>query len=438
MRVVDVIAAKRDGKELAEEDIFDIVLNYAKGQISDYQMSAFLMAVYIRGFSFAETSAMTRAMVLSGEVINLSAITGTKVDKHSTGGVGDKTTLVVVPILAACGLKVPKMSGRGLGFTGGTLDKLESIPGFNTGLSAEEIAEQVNHIGAAMAGQTADIVPADKKIYALRDVTGTVESIPLIAASIMSKKIASSSDVILLDVKVGSGAFVRTIDKARELAKTMIAIGKSFDKRVGAVITDMNQPLGQTVGNALEVREAIEALSGALADDPISARFRELCVELSAIMLYIAGQSVSVDEARKRVESVLSSGAALAKFREIVEAQGGDVRVVEDPSLLLHADHVYELRGIKPGFIAEIYCAQVGVAASILGAGRERKEDAIDPAVGIVVKKQLGDRVENGDVIAVLHTNDPNKIPAASAVLLKAYKISDQAKVPPLIYEIIQ
>lgn len=432
MRIQDIIAAKRDGRELTGEEIARIVLEYSSGRIPDYQMSAFLMAVFIRGMSFDETTAMTRAMVESGATLDLSSVPGIKVDKHSTGGVGDKATLVVVPMLASCGLKAAKMSGRGLGHTGGTLDKLESIPGFNTALDMDRFIDQLKSVGAAMAGQSSDIVPADKMIYALRDVTATVESIPLIAASVMSKKIACSADVILLDVKVGSGAFVEDIESARELAQTMIAIGKNLGRRVGAVITDMNQPLGHTVGNALEVAEAIETLRG---NGP--ADFRELCIELCALMLFMADHASVIEKARELAAATLKSGSALSKFTEIVSAQGGDIRVVDDPLILPQSRIVHAIISEKSGFVGSIDCAQIGKAASVLGAGRNRKEDTIDPAVGIVVEKKLGDYVENGDAIAVVHANDPDAVPIAASMILQSYELGEKPEVPPLIYETI-
>lgn len=432
MNIQDIIAAKRDRRELTDSEISTIVSDYASGLVPDYQMSAFLMAAFINGMSFAETSAMTRAMIDSGKVLNLSAITNTKVDKHSTGGVGDKTTLVVIPILASCGLAVPKMSGRGLGFTGGTLDKLESIPGFDTALAPERFVKQVNDIGAAIAGQTHDIVPADKKIYALRDVTGTVESIPLIAASIMSKKIACSSDIILLDVKVGSGAFMHDLPRARELARTMIAIGTNLGRKVGAAITDMNQPLGRAVGNALEVVESIETLKGGGPAD-----FRHLCVELSAIILYMSKQCNSLDDGRTMVSASLDNGSALHKFVKIVAAQDGNASVIDDISLLPQAGRRFDVISEGSGFISAIDCARIGRAACILGAGRERKEDSIDPAVGIMINKKLGDRVESGEPLAKLFVNDESKVPEAAETVCKAYTIGEASIVPPLIHELI-
>lgn len=430
MRVTDIIAAKRDGRELDPGEVARVVCEYACGTIPDYQMSAFLMAVYLKGMTFEETAAMTRAMVDSGKSLDLSVIPGVKIDKHSTGGVGDKTTLVVVPVLTACGLKVPKMSGRGLGFTGGTLDKLESIPGFGTALSVERFVAQVSEIGAAIAGQTADIVPADKKIYALRDVTATVDSIPLIAASVMGKKLACSADVILLDVKVGSGAFMPEIDRARELARTMIEIGQRFGRRVGAMITDMSQPLGSAVGNALEVAEAMETLRGGGPDD-----FRALCIELSAAGLTLAGVSPSKEDGRARTERALASGEALSVLRRIIGAQGGDPGVVDDPSILPHAQHSIEVRSESTGFVSSIDCAAVGRAASILGAGRQRREDKIDPAVGIVVLKKIGDHVGQRDPLAVVHYSDASNLQEASSTILNAYSIGAQAQAPALVLE---
>jgi pyrimidine-nucleoside phosphorylase len=433
MRIPDIIAAKRDGRELSEGEISEIILGYARDSVPDYQMSAFLMAAFIRGLSPGETLSLTRVMVESGRVLNLSCVTGTKVDKHSTGGVGDKTTLIVVPILAACGLKVPKMSGRGLGFTGGTLDKLESIPGFRTALSVEEFAAQVQRIGAAIAGQTRDIVPADKKIYALRDVTATVDSLPLIAASVMSKKIACSADIILLDVKAGSGAFMRDLTSARDLARMMVEIGHGFGRTVGAAITNMDQPLGQAVGNALEVEEAVRVLKGEVSDD-----LKELCVSLSALALELAGVAKDADKCASLARQALSSGAALAKFAEIVSAQGGDRRVVEDLSLLPRAAQVIEVRSPGSGTVARIDGARLGRAAGLLGAGRERKEDRIDPAAGLTVIKKLGDRVELGEPLALIHTNKTDPLPIAEQMIRDAYVLGSEATIPPLVHEVIR
>lgn len=432
MRVTDMIAAKRDGAELAVEDVARLVLEFARGDVPDYQMSAFLMAVCLRGLSFAETTAMTRAMIQSGTTLDLSSIPGIKVDKHSTGGVGDKTTLVVVPLLAACGLKVPKMSGRGLGFTGGTLDKLESIPHFDTALSVERFVAQVRETGAAIAGQTPEIVPADKKIYALRDVTATVECLPLIAASIMSKKIACSADVILLDVKFGTGAFMRSVEKARELARIMIAIGSGLGRRVGAAITDMNQPLGGAVGNALEVKEALECLRGGGPDD-----LRSLCVELAGQTLHLSGQGDSAEAGRARALDSLDSGAALSKFAEIVSAQGGDSRVIDDPDLLPEARLNVDVACSGSGRVTRIDCARIGGAARVLGAGRERKEDMIDPAVGVVVLKKLGDAVEPGEPVALVHANDSSLAAEAVAMIAGAYELGGDVVRRQLVQDMI-
>lgn len=431
MSVCDVIAAKRDGQELADGDIRELVLGYTADRIPDYQMAAFLMAAYIRGLSFKETLALTRAMVESGTRLDLSAIAGTKVDKHSTGGVGDKTTLVLVPMLAACGLKVPKMSGRGLGHTGGTLDKLESIPGFTTALTIDRFITQVERIGAAIAGQSSDIVPADKKIYALRDVTATTDSIPLIAASVMSKKIACGSDLVVLDVKTGSGAFMREHSAARDLAATMVDIGKHFGLKVAAAVTNMDQPLGYAVGNALEVAEAIETLKGSGPSD-----LRELCIRLCALSLSMVGE-VTNEEAIGRAQNVLDSGAALTIFEKIVEAQGGNPRIIDNLSLLPQAGFVAEVQCPVSGVVESIDCARIGRVACTLGAGRERKEDKIDHAVGVVVRKKLGDYVEQGEPIAVLHANRENLISITMSEIRESYTIGEKADIPPLIREII-
>lgn len=407
-----------------------MTLGYTAGNVADYQMSAFLMAACIRGLTFSETAELTTAMVDSGTVLDLSEIEGIKVDKHSTGGVGDKTTLVVVPMLAACGLKVPKMSGRGLGFTGGTVDKLESIPGFTTSLSLSDLIRQINEIGAAMAGQTADIAPADKLIYALRDVTATVDSIPLISASIMSKKIACGADAILLDVKVGNGAFMKNLDDARELARTMIAIGGNLDRKVSVIITDMNQPLGYAVGNSLEVREAIDTLSG---DGP--ADLTQLSIELCAAMLNLADPACCIEEARSMAEDSLSSGAALSKFGQIVRAQGGNEDALHNPALMGEAAIVKRVTADSVGVVSGIDTAGVGRAACALGAGRQRKEDRIDPVVGVIVKKKIGDKVESGDTLAIIHGSNYSKVRQAEDILKVCYELADSAQAPPLIVE---
>ncbi|MCX8053499.1 MAG: thymidine phosphorylase [Armatimonadetes bacterium] len=428
----DIIAAKRDGRELEDDEIRQIVLDYTAGRIPDYQMSAFLMAAYIRGLSFQETMALTRVMIDSGDVLNFSAIPETKVDKHSSGGVGDKTTIVLVPMLAACGLKVPKMSGRGLGFSGGTIDKIESIPGLTTALDINRFIRQVADIGAAIAGQTANIVPADKKIYALRDVTATVDSVPLIAASIMSKKIACGSDVILVDVKVGSGAFMPHIQAGRYLSQMLMEIGRSFGRRMAVAVTDMNQPLGRAVGNALEVAEAIETLQGGGPSD-----LRELCIELSAIILNLVGHGVSQEERVSASAKAIDSGDALCVFKRLVEAQGGDVRVIDDPSILPRAAKKVDVISPVSGVVESIDGAAIGRASCILGAGRERIEDTVDPAVGIVIEKKLGDRVVRGDCLAVIHANNMDRVPLVRQMILGAYSIGNYAPDTRLIHEVI-
>ena len=432
MRVQDIIAAKRDGKELASEDIERMVLCHASGEIPDYQMSAFLMAAFLKGLSFDETFAMTKAMVQSGRTLDLSSIPGVKVDKHSTGGVGDKTTLVVAPILAACGLRVPKMSGRGLGFTGGTLDKLESIPGFNTALGVDDLIAQVKSIGIAIAGQSAEIVPADKRIYALRDVTATVDSMPLIAASVMSKKIACGSDVILLDVKVGSGAFMKDIREARSLARTMVELGRRFGRKVGAAITDMDQPLGRTVGNALEVQESIQTLKGEGPED-----LTTLCIELSALLLRMSGVAGSTDDGRESARSALAGGEALGKLAEVIAAQGGDARVVDDPTLLPRAGLTEPVLSPSDGIVSHIDAEKIGIAAGILGAGRELVGDAIDPSVGITLLRKVGDAIATGEPVAILHASRSDALDQAKGLVFAAYEIGDSARSRPLIREVI-
>ncbi|MBI2247923.1 MAG: pyrimidine-nucleoside phosphorylase [Armatimonadetes bacterium] len=433
MRTYELIQKKRDGGELTAEEIEALLKGYLSGEIPDYQMSALLMAVFFRGMTAQETTALTMAMVRSGETLDLRAIRGTKVDKHSTGGVGDKTSLVLIPLVAAAGVPVAKLSGRGLGHTGGTLDKLESIPGFTTELSAEAFVSQVNRIGCAIAGQAADLVPADKKLYALRDVTATVDSIPLIAASVMSKKITAGSDAIVLDVKTGSGAFMKTLDGSRNLAKTMVAIGNAAGRRTVAVISDMAQPLGMTVGNALEVREAIETLRDGGPDD-----LRELCVTLGAQMLVLAGIAVSEEDAKARLERLLSDGEARAKFREMVRAQKGDPACVDDPERLPKASVIEPAPAPSSGVVVAIDAERIGLAAMALGAGRAKKDDVIDPAVGIVLRKKVRDAVSEGEVLAAVHAADRRRAGEAVARVQAAYAIGRSA--PPagtLIHEIV-
>ncbi|MDH7576253.1 MAG: pyrimidine-nucleoside phosphorylase [Bacillota bacterium] len=433
MRVLDLIVKKRDGKELTAEEINFLVQGYTRGEIPDYQMAAFLMAVYLKGLDFPETRALTRAFVNSGEVIDLREIPGIKVDKHSTGGVGDKTTLVLVPLVAAAGVTVVKMSGRALGHTGGTLDKLESIPGFRVDLDLEEIKKVVRRVGAVLVGQTPNLVPADKKIYALRDVTGTVDCLPLIASSVMSKKMAGGADRIVLDVKVGSGGFLPAVDEARALARLMVALGEEFNRRTVAVLSSMEQPLGFAVGNGPEVREAILTLKGEGPRDLV-----ELCLELGSQMLYAAEAVSSPEAGREKLESLWRQGAGLVKMREIITAQGGEPEVVEDLSLLPRASREVEIKAPTGGYVSAINARELGWAALLLGAGRMKKEDQVDPAVGIALKKKVGDYVALGEALAVLHVNKEEHLPEARNRVAKAFLLgSDPPPFSPQIYEVI-
>ncbi len=433
MRAVEIIEKKRDGYELSPEEIRFFVDGFTRGEIPDYQAAAFLMAVYFRGMTPRETADLTLAMAYSGRVLDLHDIAPVVVDKHSTGGVGDKVSLVVVPLVAAAGLPVGKMSGRGLSFTGGTIDKLESIRGFRVELTVEEFREQLRRVGAVLCGQSADLAPADGKFYALRDVTGTVPSIPLIAASIMSKKIAAGADAIVLDVKVGNGAFMKTLEDARALAQRMVDIGSALGRRVVAVISDMNQPLGQAVGNALEVKEAIATLR---SDGPQD--FREHCLTIAAYMLYLGGRVGSAAEGRRLAEETLSSGAAWEKFRALVAAQGGDVEQIEEPERLPRARLIREIPAPAEGYIAEVRAYEVGMAAVALGAGRTKKGEPIDPAVGILVHRKVGDPVRRGEPLFTVHANAEERLAEAQAWLSRAVRIQE-APVPPLphIYETI-
>jgi len=433
MRAYDLIQKKRDGGELTPGEISALLSGYLAGEIPDYQMSAFLMAVYFRGMTPQETAEFTMAMVRSGRTLDLRAVRGIKVDKHSTGGVGDKTSLVLIPLVAAAGAPVAKLSGRGLGHTGGTIDKLESIPGFRTEMDVQAFIDQVNRIGCAIAGATADLVPADKKLYALRDVTATVDSTPLIAASVMSKKIAGGSDAIVLDVKTGSGAFMKTLGGARDLARTMVGIGTSVGRRTVAVITDMDQPLGRAVGNALEVAEAVETLRGAGPRD-----LRELCLVLGAQMVTLSGVARSPGEGRALLTKLLDGGGALAKLAEMVEAQGGQRRVVEDPRVLPVAPVQLPATAPSSGYVAAIDAQAIGLAAMGLGAGRAKKDDVVDPAVGIVLDKKVGDPVTAGDPLAVVHAADRARAAEAARRVQAAFRIAPQAaEMRPLIHEVI-
>ncbi len=430
MNTVDIIIKKRNGAELDEAEIRHIITGYTSGEIPDYQMAAFLMAVYFRGMSRAETVEMTDIMRTSGDVVDLSGIRGVKVDKHSTGGVGDKTTLIVGPIAAACGIRVAKMSGRGLGFTGGTIDKLESIPGFRTVLEDSEFIDDVNERGIAVIGQTKHIAPADKKIYALRDVTGTVESLSLITSSIMSKKLASGSDAILLDVKCGSGAFMKTQAEAEKLAELMVDIGKAGGKKTMAAITYMDQPLGCAVGNALEVREAIEVLKGTGPDD-----ITELSVKLAGMMIYMGDMAGSVEEGTEKARQALCNGSALEKFRQFVEGQGGEPGIIEDVSLLPSAESSADVKADKDGYVYHIDAMKIGIASQHTGAGREKKEDDIDLSAGILLHKKAGEKVKKGEVLCTIYGNSVKKSMNILEEVRDAVKISH---IPPEPYRLIK
>jgi len=428
-----ILSKKRDGGRHTPDEIRALVSGYVGGEVADYQMSAWLMAVCINGLDGQETLALTAAMVESGETLDLSSLPGVTVDKHSTGGVGDKTTLVLAPLLASAGLTVVKMSGRGLGITGGTLDKLESIPGFNVNLTKEQFLDQARKIGCVIAGQTADLVPADKKMYALRDVTATVESIPLIAASVMSKKIACGASTILLDVKVGSGAFMKDIQSARELARTMIGIGERAGRRTIAAITGMDQPLGMAVGNAVEVAEAIQALSGGGPPD-----LRDLCLELGSMLVIAAGLANSPSQARNLLERLLSSGAALEKFRQVVSAQGGDPRVADDPTILPQVRSSAAVLAPAAGYVQSLDASTIGRVAATLGAGRQKKEDTADRAAGVLLAKKVADRVQPGEQLARLLWSREIEIEPALRLAESAFRIGPAApSLPPLVLETI-
>jgi len=430
MRAVDLIIKKREHGELSREEIKFFIDGFTKGEIPDYQASAFAMAVLLNGMTPQETTDLTLAMAASGEVLDLSDVVEIAVDKHSSGGVGDKTTLSVLPIVAACGLPCGKMSGRGLGFSGGTLDKLESIPGYNVNLSIEQFKQQLKEIGIVLTGQSADLAPADGKMYALRDVTGTVPSIPLIASSIMSKKIAAGANAIVLDVKVGLGAFMETLDEARQLADLMTAIGELAGRKVKTLLSDMNQPLGCAVGNVLEVREAIEVLHGGGPED-----FREHCLHASAHMLVLGKRAVDLQAARELAERAVANGSAWQKFRQLVAAQGGDVSYVDSPQKLENARIVETVPSPESGYLSEINARMVGEASVDLGAGRAKKGDPIDHAVGFEILRKVGERVEAGQPLFVIHANDAAKLAQARQSVLVAHVFS-QAPAPalPLFY----
>lgn len=433
MRAVDVIQKKRDGGALSADEIAFFVSGYTAGKIPDYQASAFAMAVFFRGMTAEETVALTRSMMTTGEVLDFSALPGPKVDKHSTGGVGDKTSLVLAPLAAACGVFVPMISGRGLGHTGGTLDKLESIPGFRVGLGLDEFRAVLARAGLGLIGQTPQIAPADKKLYALRDVTATVESRPLIAASIMSKKMAEGIDALVLDVKTGDGAFMKTFADSRALAQAMVDIGKGMGKKIVALITDMDQPLGRTVGNALEVVECVETLRGRGPKD-----LESLSVELAAWMLHLA-TGEALDAARGRIRQALASGEGLKRFRQVIELQGGDPAVCDDTSRLPRARRTVEVAAGAAGVVTRIGCSAIGHAGMLLGAGRETVDSAIDPAVGLVLHKKVGDAVARGEPLATLHVNDEARLGDAEGLVRSAITIGATAPAPtPLVRQVIE
>ncbi|MGG5253726.1 pyrimidine-nucleoside phosphorylase [Neobacillus sp. SM06] len=430
MRMVDLIAKKRDGCELSSDEIHFMIQGYTEGSIPDYQMSALTMAIFFKGMTEKECADLTMAMVQSGEQIDLSKIKGIKVDKHSTGGVGDTTTLVLGPLVASVGVPVAKMSGRGLGHTGGTIDKLESVKGFHVEIANDEFIELVNQNKIAVIGQSGNLTPADKKLYALRDVTATVDSIPLIASSIMSKKIAAGADAIVLDVKTGAGAFMKSLDDSRKLAKAMVQIGNNVGRKTMAVISDMSQPLGYAIGNALEVKEAIDTLKGKGPKD-----LTELCVTLGSHMVFLAEKAGSLKEARERLEKAIEEGKALEKFKTFVRSQGGDTSIVDHPEKLPQAKYQVELEAQEDGYVAEMTADEIGTAAMLLGAGRATKESSIDLAAGLVLRKKIGDKVVKGESLVTLYSNFENiteiKEKLNHAITISASKV----EAPILLYE---
>lgn len=433
MRMYDLILKKRHGESLTGEEICWMIGEYTNGDIPDYQMSAMLMAICFQGLDKMETYELTMVMAKSGEMLDLSMIHGIKVDKHSTGGVGDKTSLALTPIVASLGIPVAKMSGRGLGHTGGTIDKLESIPGFSTQLTDEEFEEQVNSIGISIMGQTKDLAPADKLLYALRDVTATVDQISLIASSIMSKKLAAGADAILLDVKTGSGAFMKEESDAIALAQEMVDIGKNAGRKMTAVITNMDEPLGMAVGNILEVKEAIETLKGNGPKD-----FVELVETLASYMLILGGVSKDFEEAREQIRQVIQNGKALDKLKQFVSAQGGDTRYIDHPELFEQASIIEEIRSEQDGFVGSINAQEIGICSLILGGGRETKDSKIDPTVGLVFSKKVADPVKKGDVLATIYGNDPEKVKQAVEHFKKNYHITEEQPVKPaMIREVL-
>lgn len=433
MRMYDIIHKKRNGEELTKEEIDFFVNGYTKGEIPDYQVSALLMAIYFQKMNKRETADLTMAMVNSGDTIDLSKIKGIKVDKHSTGGVGDTTTMVLGPMVASCGAPVAKMSGRGLGHTGGTIDKLESIKGFSVEMTEEQFINNVNKVGLAVGGQTKNLTPADKKLYALRDVTATVENVSLIASSIMSKKIAAGADAIVLDVKTGTGAFMKTVDDSFNLAKEMVDIGTHVGRNTIAIVSDMDEPLGFAVGNALEVIEAVDTLKGNGPKD-----LYDLCIELGSNMLLLSEVAKDKNTAKKMLENSVKSGKALEKFKEFVKAQGGDISVIENTNLLPASKYDFEVKADRDGYVSKIIADEIGLAALSVGAGRETKESAIDPAVGVVIKKKVGDKVNKGENIAIIYANNIEKAKEAEFRIKNAYHYSEiKPEKRPLIFGVV-
>ncbi|MCR8843029.1 pyrimidine-nucleoside phosphorylase [Paenibacillus sp. SC116] len=433
MRAVDIIQKKREGKELTPEEITFMVRGYSEGNVPDYQVAAWAMAIYFQGMSAKETAQLTLEMAKSGDQIDLSPIAGVKVDKHSTGGVGDKTTLILAPMVAAAGVPVAKMSGRGLGHTGGTIDKLEAIAGYQVELPRETFINQVNEIGVSLIGQSGNITPADKKLYALRDVTATVESIPLIASSVMSKKIAAGADAIVLDVKTGSGAFMKTLDDSIALAQAMVDIGTEVGRDTVAIISDMDQPLGHLIGNGLEVEEAIATLHGKGPED-----LHELSMILGSHMVVLGKQASTTEEAREILEKTIADGSAFERLKQLVQAQGGDVSMVEDTAKLPHAAKRIEVLAENDGYVSSIEAESIGIAAMLLGAGRETKESVIDLAVGLDLRKKVADEVKKGDVLAILHVNDESRVEESKQRIIQAYQLSaEPVEEKPLVYAIV-
>ncbi len=434
MNILDIISKKRDGKELSGEEIRFFVEGYTSGSVTDYQAAALVMAVFINGMSDREITDLTLAMANSGEVLDLSKLGENVVDKHSTGGIGDKITLILMPVIAALGVPVAKMSGRGLGFTGGTVDKLESIPGYNTQISVDELVSNVQKIGICLMGQTLNLAPADKKLYALRDSIGCVESIPLIASSIMSKKIAAGANKIVLEVTVGNGAFMKNVDDARKLSETMINIGKLAGKEVVCVLTNMDEPLGYSIGNTLEVIEAVEALQGDMDED-----VKQVVLELGSYMIKLAGKGDNIDENKKRMMDCIDSGLAYMKFLELIENQGGDVTYINDESKFENAKFIYPVLSEASGYVKSIKAETLGKISCELGAGRIRKEDIIDNQVGLIINKKIGDKVEKGEILGIIHANDESKLKCAIEELRSCFEICDElVEKPSVILEIIE